>query len=89
MLSVIRSLDRADDDRWDAFVRAHPSGTFFHLLGWRRVIRRAFGHDPHYLYLERDGAITAVLPMFEVGATPFPKAMVAILYMVPLLHLIT
>ena len=45
-------------EAWDAYVRKHRAGSFYHLTGWRRVIERAFGHRPHYLYTERDGAIT-------------------------------
>ena len=28
--------------RWDAFVRACPDATFFHLSGWQKVIEASF-----------------------------------------------
>ena len=38
----IRSSSRKDDEQRDAFVEAHPQGTFFHLAGWGRVVQRVF-----------------------------------------------
>ena len=58
-----RPLDEAGEAAWDAFVAAHPDGTFFHRAGWRRVIEQAFGHRTHYLMAERDGAMAGVLPL--------------------------
>ena len=40
---------------WDEFVRAHPSGTFFHLFGWRRVVRDGLRHPVYYLAARRAG----------------------------------
>lgn len=75
---VLRSLDDPRDPRWDAYVRAHARGSFFHLLGWRRVIERAFPHRPHYLYVERDDRVVGLLPLFEVGGAPFTRALVSV-----------
>ena len=33
----IRALDKPDVEAWNAYVEAHPQGTFFHLAGWREV----------------------------------------------------
>src|SRR5687768_14460318 len=74
---VLRELDNAHDTRWDNYVLAHPHGTFHHLLGWRRVIERAFDHRPHYLYTERNGKLTGVFPLFVSGAAPFTRALVS------------
>jgi len=54
------------ESAWDAFVRAHPEGTFFHLAGWREVLRRAFGHRTHYLVALAGGEVRGVLPLAEV-----------------------
>lgn len=74
---VLRELSDPHDARWDAYVKAHPDGSFHHLLGWRRVIERAFKHQPHYLYTERDGQMTGVFPSFTVGGAPFTRALVS------------
>lgn len=74
---ALRALE-SDDERWDRYVRAHAQGSFFHLLGWRRVIRRAYGHPDHYLYAERDGQLVGVLPLFASGGRPFSRALVSV-----------
>ena len=40
---TLHLLQRADYPRWDAFVRACPDATFFHLSGWQSVIEQSFG----------------------------------------------
>jgi FemAB-related protein (PEP-CTERM system-associated) len=62
---------------WDAFVRAHPEGTFFHLAAWREVLARAFGHRSHYLLAERNGMVCGVLPLAEVKSKLFGHALVS------------
>jgi FemAB-related protein (PEP-CTERM system-associated) len=53
---------------WDDFVARTSSGTFFHLIGWKEVLERAFGFTAHYLVARRGGAVVGVLPLFEVRA---------------------
>lgn len=77
-IPALRSLEAANDPRWDEYVRVHPDGSFYHLLAWRRVIERAFEHEPHYLYVEREGRVTGVLPLFCVGGKPFARALVSV-----------
>jgi FemAB-related protein (PEP-CTERM system-associated) len=74
---VARSLARADGERWNAFVREHPEGTFFHLVEWARVLERAFGHRSHYLCAERSGELVGVLPLAEVRSLLFGHALVS------------
>jgi len=73
----VRSFRPGDRDAWDAFVRAAPQATFFHLSGWRRVIEDICGHRAHYLYASRDGAITGVLPLAEVKSRLFGHALIS------------
>jgi FemAB-related protein (PEP-CTERM system-associated) len=66
--------------RWDAFVRACPDATFFHLSGWQKVIEGSFGIKTWFYYVQQDGQIQGVLPLAEIksrlfghslGAMPF------------------
>jgi FemAB-related protein (PEP-CTERM system-associated) len=66
-----------DPEAWDAFVRGHPAGTFFHLAAWRRVTPEAFGHTPHYLSVVDGGEIAAVLPLVEVKSRLFGHALIS------------
>jgi FemAB-related protein (PEP-CTERM system-associated) len=69
---------RADDaGRWDDFVHACASGTFFHLSPWKRVIERAFGHRTHYLLAERAGLVTGVLPLTQIRSVLFGSSLIS------------
>jgi FemAB-related protein (PEP-CTERM system-associated) len=74
---AVRSFRPGDEQRWDAFVLAHPSGTFFHLAGWKRVLERAFGHPTHYLIAERGGIIAGVLPLTHVRSRLFGSSLIS------------
>jgi FemAB-related protein (PEP-CTERM system-associated) len=51
---------------WDDYVLGHPQSTVFHLTSWKRVIERIFGYKAHYLFVEENGMIRGVLPLFLV-----------------------
>jgi FemAB-related protein (PEP-CTERM system-associated) len=78
MAVAIRPLDRTVVTAWDAFVTAHPDGTFFHRAAWSTIIEQAFGHRTHYLYAERDGAITGVLPLAQVKTLLFGNSLISV-----------
>jgi len=67
----IHTLSEADIDRWDAYVHAHESATFFHRAGWQQVIEKSFGHRPYYAYVTRGGEICGVLPLVHVKSILF------------------
>jgi len=74
---TIKTMSAADRGRWDAFVSAQEEGTFCHRAGWARVIEEAFGHRTHYVYAERGGAITGILPLTEIKSRLFGHALVS------------
>lgn len=78
----VRELLPGEDARWDAFVRAHPQGTFFHLTGWRRAVEESFHHEPHYLICEQGRTWRGVLPVFWVRSPFIGKQMISLPYAV-------
>lgn len=66
-----------DDRRWDAYVHDAPRATFFHRAAWRELIEHELGHRTHYLYAERDGAITGILPLVEIRSWLFGHALIS------------
>ncbi len=78
MTLATRPLDSASAIAWDAFVAAMPQGTFFHRAAWARVIEAAFGHRTHFVYTERDGAITGVLPLAQVKTALFGNTLISV-----------
>jgi FemAB-related protein (PEP-CTERM system-associated) len=51
---------------WDRFVCEQPQGTFFHSVGWKRVLEKTFGYRSQYFCAERNGKITGVAPLFSI-----------------------
>jgi len=68
----------ADTTAWDRFVASHPAATFFHRSEWRDVMIRAFGHRPHYLVAEQDGAIAGILPLTQVKTRLFGHTLISL-----------
>ena len=58
---AVAVLEDAAVASWDAYVDAHPGGTFYHLSGWRQVIGGTLGHKLHYLVARRGNDIVGVL----------------------------
>ena len=56
---------------WDEFVASRPDSTFFHLSGWRDVIKRAYGHECPYLAARDAGGLAAVMPLAEIKSGLF------------------
>jgi len=77
MRQQIKSYSVYDADRWDQFVIRSIGGTFCHLSGWLRVIENTWNHQSHSLFLEEDGAIAGVLPLFHIKSRLFGSMLVS------------
>ncbi len=73
----VTDFQETDAGRWNAFVEAHQDGTFFHLAQWGQIAREAFGFEPVYRFVERDGEIVAVLPLTHVRRRLFGNALIS------------
>ena len=71
MMYKVRQLTDEARVAWDQFVEASPKATFFHRSGWLKVLQESFGHRPYYYYVESDGRICGVLPLFHIRSRLF------------------
>ncbi len=63
---------------WDSFVRGTEGWTHFHLLGWRSVIKRVFGHECVYLAARAHrGRLVGVLPLVRLKSALFGHYLVS------------
>jgi FemAB-related protein (PEP-CTERM system-associated) len=63
---------------WDALVRRSPGWTHFHVLGWRSVITRVFGHECPYLEArDEHGQLAGVLPLVRMKSAAFGHYLVS------------
>lgn len=74
----VQSLAKVGYAAWNAFVEAHPAGTFFHLAEWQRLIEEVHGHRTEFLVAVRDGSIEGVLPLAEVRSRLFGHALTSL-----------
>ncbi len=74
----IRVASEGDAAAWDAFVVAHPDGTFFHRYGWKRLIESTYRYPGHYLIAERGGALCGLFPLGEVKHLLFGHSLISV-----------
>ncbi len=74
---TIEPVSAEQQPAWDDYVKAHADGTFFHLIGWKNVIEKSFGHPCFYLTAIEDKQIVGVVPLVEVKSALFGHALVS------------
>lgn len=74
----VRDFEPGDRRGWEAFVETHEQASFFHRLGWKRVIEEAFGQSCHYLVAKTGARIVGVLPLFHQRSVLFGNALISL-----------
>lgn len=74
---LIKKLSSDMAQEWDAYVMAHPEGTFFHLSKWKDVIERAYGHETCYLMAVKNNEIVGLLPLGYIRSRLFGNALIS------------
>ena len=67
-----------DAKAWDAYALARGVEGHFHAYPWRNVIWKALRHRPHYLIAQRRGAVTGILPLFDVRSRLFGRSLISV-----------
>lgn len=67
----------AESARLDAFVRAQPAGTPFHLPRWLAAVEQATRNRAYILLAERGDTILGVLPLTHIRSRLFGDALVS------------
>ena len=79
---VVAALQPHQRAEWDAYVVAHPAGTFFHQTGWVKVVQDQYGHRSRSLRAEVDGRLGGVLPLCLVAGPMTGRALISTPYAV-------
>lgn len=74
---MIKLLEPADCPRWDSYVSASDTASFFHLSAWQQVIQQAFSHQTYYYFAEQDGEIVGILPLTHIKSALFGNTLVS------------
>jgi serine/alanine adding enzyme len=80
MILRVEHNERAEEAYlWDRYVLDHPLGTGYHLVAWRSVIEKAFGHSTIYLMaVDHKKQVRGVLPLVVLSSTLFGRFMVSV-----------
>jgi FemAB-related protein (PEP-CTERM system-associated) len=73
----IELLQKIDKKRWNEFVAKNPEANFGHLLGWREIIKKSYGHKGLYLVAKEGAEIQGILPAFIIEHFFFGKKIVS------------
>ena len=82
----IRLYDKNDLNAWNSYVMNHPQGTVFHLIQWKNVIEKTFGHKACYLIAEDNSinvsngktSTVGILPLFKINSILFGNYFVSV-----------
>jgi len=86
-VSVRLCTGAVDAAAWDSFVASCPQATFFHRIGWRRVLQEAFGHETYFFLAEQRSddqscetasEIVGVLPLALVRSRLFGNTLASL-----------
>lgn len=70
---AIRDATDADAALWDEYLATNPAACFYHLFGWRRIVRESLGLDPIYLIASSGGKVVGVLPLVYLESRLFGR----------------
>lgn len=67
MLKTFSLYNEYEIRKWDAFVKAHPKGSPFHLSNWIRIIKETYSFIP-LLYIDKNqaGDVCGIFPFFLI-----------------------
>ena len=63
-ISIASEQDR---NAWDVFVINCPNSTIYHLIRWKDIIEKSYGHSTYYLIAEENNAIVGILPLVFIS----------------------
>ena len=63
-VAVLQAYSDELRSAWDSYVYNHPSGSPFHLIGWKRSVETTYGFESRYLLAEERGEVSGILPLF-------------------------
>jgi serine/alanine adding enzyme len=77
----VRLFREGDRDSWNAYVRESEKSTCYHLIGWKDVIERSFGHKTYYFLSEdKNNTINGILPLVHLRSVLFGNFMISLPY---------
>lgn len=77
----VRLYNNEDLHAWEGYVEAADNAHLYHLIGWKDIIEKTFGHRTYYLLAEDDdGKIAGILPLVHLKSILFGSFIVSMPY---------
>jgi serine/alanine adding enzyme len=76
----ISELKTEEEAEWDEYVRNSPASTFYHQIGWKKVLSETYHHRPYYLLAKEDDKISGIFPLFKIKYPFFGEILVSLPY---------
>jgi FemAB-related protein (PEP-CTERM system-associated) len=77
-LNIQEIMVGTDEKAWDEYVLKSNYSSFYHQIGWKRVVEKTYGYKPIYLLVKEGNEIRGVLPMFLIKSGFFGKKLVSV-----------
>jgi len=69
---TIRLFTETDRDAWNAYVMNAEEASCYHLIQWKDIIEKTFGHKTYYLLSEdHEGKLNGILPIVNLKSMLF------------------
>ncbi|MFX0199988.1 MAG: FemAB family XrtA/PEP-CTERM system-associated protein [Candidatus Hodarchaeota archaeon] len=76
---IIKELSSNKDElAWDEFVSSTSNATFFHQIGWKKLVEKCYKYKPIYLMAKEAGEINGILPLFLVKNIFLGKRLISV-----------
>lgn len=81
-MDVVLLQNPHDEALWDQYVLSHSRASGYHLLAWRGVIRKIFGHHmPYLMAKDEEGKIRGVLPLVFTKSPMFGRFLTSMAFL--------
>ncbi|PID78165.1 MAG: peptidoglycan bridge formation protein FemAB [Deltaproteobacteria bacterium] len=74
----VRFAEKEDYADWDEYVYNHLEGTLFHMISWKNVAEKTFGHQSFYLIAEKNKKICGICPVFQIKSFLFGNFFISV-----------
>jgi len=74
----VHVCDTSRCDYWNRFVNDNRHCWLYHRFEWKEVIEHAYGHECHYLFTQRDNAVTGILPLTLIRSRLFGSSLTSL-----------
>ena len=74
----IFEIGNENENEWDRYVYKFDCSTFYHQIGWKKVVENTYGLQPHYFIAKENNEVKGILPLFLMDSKLFGKKLVSV-----------